>query len=412
VRVRHIDRRHNVKVSLKTRDRIQALSRLYAVNQALEQYWCQLATREQSGEPQAADDFVQSVRLQICERMAGEQEPWARTEVQALHTRLDQLQETIREHIIAVPVPETKSVDQKPAIPLKSLFERYQEMAEDELMHKSPNQCRVWRNTHSKALKNFISVTGNKLLRDITRNDALQFRDRCVGRIKQEGIAANTVNKEIGCLSKMFRCVDERLRLGLENPFTRLRLHDQGNKRRKAFDVAFVQDRLLAPGALSGLNDEARLIVMAMADTGARLGELCNLRPGDIHLDGDAPWFRIRAYDHQQLKTPQSERDIPLVGSALAAFRERPQWFDRYRDKGSSLSATVNKYLKERKLRPTDDHTLYSLRHTFQDRLNTAEVPERIQAELMGHKFHRPLYGNGPSIAEKHKWMMTFAFEV
>ena len=42
------------------------------------------------------------------------------------------------------------------------------------------------------------------------------------------------------------------------------------------------------------------------------------------------------------LKTDDSEREIPLVGVALAAMRLRPEGFPQYRDKSSTLSATLN----------------------------------------------------------------------
>src|ERR1700676_3516956 len=40
------------------------------------------------------------------------------------------------------------------------------------------------------------------------------------------------------------------------------------------------------------------------------------------------------------------------------------QGFPRYRDKSSSLSATVNKFLRVNGFRPTKDHSVYSLRHS------------------------------------------------
>ena len=46
-------------------------------------------------------------------------------------------------------------------------------------------------------------------------------------------------------------------------------------------------------------------------------------------------------------------------------MRLRPDGFSRYRDKSSNLSATLNKYLLENGLRPTKNHTVYSLRHSF-----------------------------------------------
>jgi hypothetical protein len=76
-------------------------------------------------------------------------------------------------------------------------------------------------------------------------------------------------------------------------------------------------------------------------------------------------------------------RDIPLVGIALAAMKLRPAGIERYYDKNVTLSSAVNKYLRENKLLQPDKHTLYSFRHSFQDRL-TARA-------LAGTRTHRDL---------------------
>jgi hypothetical protein len=64
-----------------------------------------------------------------------------------------------------------------------------------------------------------------------------------------------------------------------------------------------------------------------------------------------------------------------------------PKCFTDYINRQDSLSGVLSKYLKENKLLPTDQHTIYSLRHNFQDRLLAVNAPDRLQANLMGHKF-------------------------
>ncbi|TGS39077.1 hypothetical protein [Mesorhizobium sp. M8A.F.Ca.ET.182.01.1.1] len=49
-------------------------------------------------------------------------------------------------------------------------------------------------------------------------------------------------------------------------------------------------------------------------------------------------------------------------------------------------------------LLPTSEHKLYSLRHTFEDRLTAVEAPEEAIAPLMGRKCMRPKY------APHHPW--------
>ncbi|WP_024508450.1 hypothetical protein [Bradyrhizobium sp. ARR65] len=99
------------------------------------------------------------------------------------------------------------------------------------------------------------------------------------------------------------------------------------------------------------------------------------------------------------------------MGAALAAMKKRPQGFPRYRHKSSNLSAALNKYLQENGPRPTKQHTVYSLRHGFKDRLIAAEAPDSPIDSLMGHKTYKPKYGKGPSLELKLKYLQRIAFK-
>jgi len=118
------------------------------------------------------------------------------------------------------------------------------------------------------------------------------------------------------------------------------------------------------------------------------------------------PYISIKDRPGRPLKTAHSERDIPLVGFALQAMLQLPGGFPLYRDAPDNLSTCVNKFLRENNLLPSENHSMYSLRHSFQDRLTSANVPERIQCELMGHKFSRPKYGLGGTLVEKKKYLL------
>lgn len=65
--------------------------------------------------------------------------------------------------------------------------------------------------------------------------------------------------------------------------------------------------------------------------------------------------------------------------------------------------------MRNRGLLPSDDHSLYSLCHTFEDRLTAVEAPEKVIDALMGHKWIRPKYGAGPSLAQKQDWLGRIA---
>lgn len=78
-----------------------------------------------------------------------------------------------------------------------------------------------------------------------------------------------------------------------------------------------------------------------------------------------------------------------------------PKRFPRYRDRPDNLTNAVNKFLRTNDLLPSKQHSIYSFRHSFQDALLRVNAPDRVQAELMGHKFQRPKYGNGTTLALK-----------
>src|SRR5882724_9954500 len=68
-------------------------------------------------------------------------------------------------------------------------------------------------------------------------------------------------------------------------------------------------------------------------------------------------------------KTAFRPRQIPLVGLALDAFKACPNGFTDYIDKPDYLAIILGGHIRGKGLFPSDEHTLYSLRHSFQDRL-------------------------------------------
>jgi integrase len=129
--------------------------------------------------------------------------------------------------------------------------------------------------------------------------------------------------------------------------------------------------------------------------------------PEHIRLDHDIPHIAIEPVG-RQLKNDQSQRVIPLTGVSLDAFRECPKGFPTYRFK-DKLSDTVNKFLRENGLLETPDHVLYSLRHSFEDRMLAAGVDERIRRDIFGHQLDRERYGMGATLEHKRDILQDIA---
>ncbi len=297
----------------------------------------------------------------------------------------------------------------RPSFPLSKLFEEYEAATSEETRKFSPNQLRVWRSGRKRVVRELIAVVGDKPVTELTEEDGLDYSEWWRERVLANDARVNSANKSMGMLSRMLKKLSRRQRLKLPEIFKGLRLEGDDTKVRSPFDDAFIQNTLLAEGALDGLNEEARHAFYALADTGLRASELVNLQPNAIHLDHPIPYVEILP-DGRVLKTEESKRQIPLVGCALAVMKLRPHGFPRYRDKSSSLSATLNKFLIENDLRPTKMHTVYSLRHSFKDRLVAKEAQDSLIDSLMGHRTGKPKYGIGPPLELKLKFLRSIAF--
>ena len=295
-----------------------------------------------------------------------------------------------------------------PLITVTGALERYWSLAQDKVLTKSPDQLRRWRNARRKAIANFVGAVGDKALADITRNDALAFRDWWLERIKDEGRKASTANKDFIHLSQVLATVNKMLSLDLDLPIGGLVLSEDVRTLRPPFTNTWISSTLLQDGVLTGLNEEACVVLLTMINTGARPSEIANLDIDDIRLEDAVPHIRI-GYGARQVKSHNARRRIPLVGCSLEAMRKLPDGFNRYRD-NPSLSATQNKFLRGNGLMESEAHTVYGLRHSFEKRLREAGVDERLRATLMGHRYYRERYGE-PDLLELRRAVLSGSIE-
>jgi integrase len=296
-----------------------------------------------------------------------------------------------------------------PTVMISDLPSLYEEAMRTSIAGKSDRQKKKWRMQRDTAISVFVDVIGgDRPLAKLTRENVLELRRYWQDRIVEKKAEVDTANKMVGRIGAMYRMVSEVKMLGLPAIFDKVAIRGAKGKQRVPYPPDFVQAMILAEGALADLNEEARRVVFLITETGLRLSEACNLSEKTIILDHKVPHVRVRP-DGRQMKTDESERDIPLVGVALLAMKLQPKGFPRYVDKADTLSALVNKYLKLRNLRPNGE-TLYSLRHTFKDRLRAAKASDELKDELMGHAEDRPAYGFGYSLESKLEVLKAIAF--
>lgn len=284
----------------------------------------------------------------------------------------------------------------RPEITVSRALDLFWRIADDRTHGKSEDQIRRWKNPRKKAFANFIEVVGDLPIAEITADDMLNFREWWWERIRDEGLTPNSANKDFTHFADTLRTVNRKKRLGLVLPVDGLSFGQGARRTRVAFSEKWIVESIIGNPKLMGLNTEARCVLLGMVNTGYRPSEATTLGPGQIRLDCDVPHISIEPRG-RTLKTPHSERIIPLAGVSLEAFQTCRGGFPRYYD-NPGLSATVNKFMRENAMLETDEHTLYGLRHSFEDRMLDRDVDERIRRDLMGHQLDRQRYGRGASM--------------
>ncbi|THF52841.1 integrase [Flavobacterium supellecticarium] len=399
--VREYDRRIAVRVALKTDSKRLATRKASMFNEQMEAYWQSLVAENKVHSNSA---FRKTVR--IARQLGFSYQPMA-----VVAKLPDQ---EIVERILVLPDASPKQVEAvlggrpEPELKVKQALELFWKLSKDRTINKTENQSRKWRNPRIKAVENFVHLNGDMDMKQITREHTWILRDWWVERIKTEDKNPSSANKDFIHLKDVLQTVSDHEKLGLDTDFLfkKIKLKTRFKQARLPFSNEQIIN-ILQSEKLHKLNVEARWFLHVAAETGARPSEIVGLLPEDIKLDADIPYISITDRKERPLKNYHSQRNIPLVGYALKAFKAMPNGFPKYRDKPDLLSATTNKFLREHGLLPSDKHSVYSFRHSFQDRILKVNTPDRVQAELMGHKFSlRPNYGNGADLEQKLEWLV------
>jgi integrase len=391
--IAHLDPRKIVRVSLGTADRADAARKAAEFEEKLEQLWAALLAGEGDSAWGRYNAAVERARL----------EGFAYRPADVLAAGPED--EIVRRVRSLMDRPGDRSARKallggatQPRVMASEMVDEYARLMAAEHIGKRPEQIRRWTNARRLAVANFVAVVGDKPIGEITREDARLFQGWWADKVKAaDGAGANQANKQIGQVAAMLSRIADELRIDVGAPFAGLTIREM-KARRESFTREWVETKLLAPDALKGLNRDARIAFYLAVETGMGAEEICSLRPEDIHAFDEVPYVHVASRMGAEQKTAFRDRVIPLVGVSLLAAQEAPNGVERYFGRNASLSTAVNKFLRANDLLPSPRHSLYSLRHSFQDRLNDVGAPERMQADLMGHRFDREKYGRGHTL--------------
>ena len=204
-----------------------------------------------------------------------------------------------------------------------------------------------------------------------------------------------TVQRQLKAIAAMFNLVSLEMDITLDrqHSVTKVKIPNLGNdaKDRKEFSADQIQ--IIRDMPLSKTPEITHLIQL-MLDTGMRISECCGLMVKDIKLEAETPYLEIYRNNVRELKTKNSRRLIPLVGSSLSAMQEAVERasgdfiFPRYVDvangsiKNDNASAACKKRLIA--LLGKDTPTSHGFRHTLPTRLRNVECPKELRDELGG----------------------------
>ena len=241
----------------------------------------------------------------------------------------------------------------------------------------------------------FKTLTGNKRIKDSTRDDGRKLADFYRG----QKIKSATIQKKIGWLTAAVNLAIKEGRLTF-NPFSSIVPRRDDEEVRLPLgegDIKTIKRNL------DRLDERDQLLVRLLASTGMRLGEA-------FEIDSEFKELGVR-YVIVGRKTEQSKRRVPLPAAALSQL---PKAISRglFRGDARAASKRLNRFLAEIGVKDGRRKVIHSLRHRAQDRLRAAGCPEDVRWSILGHeeKTVAAGYGEGFPVKLLKRWIDKIGF--
>jgi integrase len=244
---------------------------------------------------------------------------------------------------------------------------------------------------HRTVIRAFADWAGSGvLIEDVTQRYAGQFVSRLLS--PASGLSRKTARRYVSSLSSFWRWLRAR-GLATENPWREQDLGKKSTrgetpKRRQWTDEALakVLSGAYTPRYTATLHDLVRLALV----TGARLDELCALKTSDTQKRGDGWWITI-----EEGKTEAARREVPIHDSAAHVVERRSKASSNFlfeklvpggpdKKRSWNVSKAFGHYTQKLDL-GDNRQTFHSLRNTFVEVMEAAEVPESTIKLIIGH---------------------------
>ena len=288
------------------------------------------------------------------------------------------------------------------------------EALETYLRLKSEGRDQVFVRGATRNIKRVIRYLGDKPIDMYSSSEAATVRDKELRR----GISVASIKRNFSTVRSVINLSISEHGINCVNPFSRTFMPETEKGKRHPIPLETIKS--IREECLKE-NDEMRWIILLLAETGMRLGEVVGLLKKDIILEESIPHINLRPYPWRSLKTLGSARQIPLISNLPNLLKTMLQYrsdsaylFPRYNktdvSNANSASAALNKWLKP--MLP-EKCVVHSFRHSFRDRLRAVECPSDIIDAIGGWKTFGvgQGYGSGYGLDVKYKWMNIIALD-
>ena len=341
------------------------------------------------------DKFVMSLRTKSREAAA--------RSARAIAARLDEYWMSLRIAGLGIPkmLASPDTAVEGPTITLSQALKNYHSL-------KGTGKDDLFFRSSERFVRYVIDGLGDRPLDRYTSADAAAFRDQ----LFEKGLSSSSVRRTFASIRSIVNLSIKEYGLSCDNAFAQTFIPNRNDVTKR---LPIPIDRLrLIQATCRSTDDDLRWLIALISDSGMRLAEAAGLLKTDILLDHDIPHINLQPHAWRQLKTANSQRLIPLVGTSLWAARRIldhkgsefafPRFTNTARCNSNSASATLNKWMKRY---VPNRCVVHSFRHSFRDRLRAVETHSEV-ADTLGGWTSRSIgqsYGMGYDLAVLQQWM-------
>lgn len=246
----------------------------------------------------------------------------------------------------------------------------------------------------NRSVREFATFCGTEDAKSVTKHDVRRWRDHLKDK---RGLSSKTINdSKLAALNAVFRAA-VREDLLPSNPAAGINFVIKPQPKTKMRAFTDEEAAAILRAALKETNPLRHWVPLLMAQSGARVGEICQLKGSDICSERGIIFFWVR----QEVKTTSGDRRVPLhpevIGQGFLEFvagrGDGPLFFDPEKRKTKRPHKVLTKDLAtwvrnldldvgRRGPRKDPNH---AWRHWFVTVLRSHLVPDYVIRAIVGH---------------------------